>query len=242
MGFPQTVAEKALVNCGRCCCICHKFCGTKIELHHIKQKADGGEDTFENCIPLCLDCHAEVKAYNPRHPKGKSYSESELIQHRDVWYNKVNNNSPFISIEKQTEIDKDLFLSLVKLLGKNSFMDFVQKHNFAGSSFNYSILEPMDEFCYKWNKPEYEFLDLDLESCRVNLYRWISQFSHEISINTFPCENNYGAVPNEWAYEQPERFKEVTDKIHELANEICREYANLIRLGKRKLGVCNIND
>ena len=39
MGFPQSVAEKALVACGRCCCICHVFCGTKIELHHINRKA-----------------------------------------------------------------------------------------------------------------------------------------------------------------------------------------------------------
>ena len=71
MSFPYKVSEDALVKCGRCCCICHRFCGIKIELHHIKQKADGGDDSFENCIPLCLNCHADVKAYNPHHPKGK---------------------------------------------------------------------------------------------------------------------------------------------------------------------------
>ena len=31
-----------------------------MELHHIKQVAYGGEDTFENCIPLCFDCHADM--------------------------------------------------------------------------------------------------------------------------------------------------------------------------------------
>ena len=44
MSFPESVEVAALAACERCCCICHKFCGTKIELHHIKQKADGGED------------------------------------------------------------------------------------------------------------------------------------------------------------------------------------------------------
>ena len=42
MGFPPDVAESALLGCGRCCCICHKFCGTKMELHHIVQKQEGG--------------------------------------------------------------------------------------------------------------------------------------------------------------------------------------------------------
>jgi len=78
MAFPPDVAEQALVTSGRHCCLCHKFCGTKMELHHIQQKANGGEDTFENCIPLCFDCHAEVKAYNPKHPKGRQYTENEL--------------------------------------------------------------------------------------------------------------------------------------------------------------------
>lgn len=89
MGFPPNVAEKALVACGRSCCICHKFCGTKIELHHIIQHADGGADSFENCIPLCFDCHADMGKADPRHPKGKHYTEKELIEHRDNWYKQV---------------------------------------------------------------------------------------------------------------------------------------------------------
>jgi hypothetical protein len=89
MGFPQNVAEKALISCQRACSICHKFCGTKIELHHIKPSSEGGADTYENCIPLCFDCHADVRAYDPKHPKGKKYTESELKRHRDAWYAKI---------------------------------------------------------------------------------------------------------------------------------------------------------
>ena len=89
MGFPQSVSDAALAACGRRCCICHKFCGTKIELHHIIQVADGGEDTLENCIPLCFDCHADMGRADPRHNKGKKYSEKELIIHRDNWYKSV---------------------------------------------------------------------------------------------------------------------------------------------------------
>lgn len=40
-----------------------------MEIHHIKAKGDGGEDTFENAIPLCFDCNAIVRQYDPKHPK-----------------------------------------------------------------------------------------------------------------------------------------------------------------------------
>ncbi|WP_104421880.1 HNH endonuclease [Neolewinella xylanilytica] len=62
MGWPTSVRENVLVKAGRHCCLCHKFCGLKIELHHIKLKSQGGEETEENCIPLCFDCHADVQS------------------------------------------------------------------------------------------------------------------------------------------------------------------------------------
>jgi len=86
MSFSEKVQAEALVACGRCCCICHKFCGTKIALHHIKQKAYGGDDSFENCIPLCLDCHEDMGKADPKHVTGKHYTERELIMHRNNWY------------------------------------------------------------------------------------------------------------------------------------------------------------
>ena len=110
MSFPQQVADAALVACGRCCCICHKFCGTKIELHHIKQVAFGGEDTFDNCIPLCFDCHADMGKADPKHNKGKRYTEDELRQHRDKWY---------LAKEKQE---------------KTNFVELEPKHNHATCS------------------------------------------------------------------------------------------------------------
>lgn len=86
MGFSPQVAEDMLVKSGRCCCLCHEFKGLKIEVHHIEQRADGGDDDPDNGIPLCFDCHAEVKAYNPHHPKGRNYTPSELKRHRDNWF------------------------------------------------------------------------------------------------------------------------------------------------------------
>lgn len=87
MPFSSAVRLEALVASQRTCCLCHERKHTRLACHHIKQEADGGSDAFENCIPLCPDCHAEVKAFDPRHHPGMtSYSEEELVRRRDDWY------------------------------------------------------------------------------------------------------------------------------------------------------------
>ena len=86
MAFPPDTVEKLLVACHRHCCICHKPAGNKMEIHHIVPKSEGGEDSEENGIPLCLDCHAEVGAYNPKHPKGRKFTSSELRKHKEQWF------------------------------------------------------------------------------------------------------------------------------------------------------------
>lgn len=78
MGFSQKIKEDIMVACGRHCCLCHKFCGLKIEIHHIKPQSEGGSDTLENAIPLCFDCHADMRSYDAKHPKGTKYTEKEF--------------------------------------------------------------------------------------------------------------------------------------------------------------------
>jgi hypothetical protein len=95
MGFLHDVMDEALVACGRTCCICRKFCGVNIEGHHIVPESKGGDGSFDNCIPLCFDCHADVGHYNKEHPRGRKYSSKELRKHRDNWYEHVKTmNSP----------------------------------------------------------------------------------------------------------------------------------------------------
>src|SRR5207244_1784429 len=116
MAFPPDVAEAALVACGRCCCICHKFCAARIELHHIVPKAEGGPDTAENCIPLCFDCHEEVGSYNPQHPKGRRFTDDELRAHRDHWYERVRGGSAAHPSEDHLRLDRELFTKIRELL------------------------------------------------------------------------------------------------------------------------------
>ena len=110
MGFPTSVADEVLVRCGRHCCICGEFVGSKIELHHIIQVADGGDNSVDNCIPLCFNCHAEVKSYNPRHPKGRMYTPAELKGHRDKCYKKYGFSDNMTKMDVD-ETDETIFTS-----------------------------------------------------------------------------------------------------------------------------------
>lgn len=101
MSFSKQVVEQALIACGRHCCLCHKFCGTKIETHHIVPTSEGGDNTFDNCIPLCFDCHSEVESYNHNHPRGRRFRPAELKAHRDRWY-RIVKESPLLRQENES--------------------------------------------------------------------------------------------------------------------------------------------
>ena len=83
--FDRTEAEALLVSCHRRCCICHRFCGVKIELDHIVPRSKGGGDAIDNALPVCFECHAEIHAYNADHPRGRRFTPSELRGHKEQW-------------------------------------------------------------------------------------------------------------------------------------------------------------
>ena len=94
MPFPLSIRLEALIACQRHCSLCHVRKHTRMQCHHIIQEADSGPNSFDNCIPLCPDCHAEVLAFNPKHPFGATpYHPEELKRRRDDWYAAVNRRS-----------------------------------------------------------------------------------------------------------------------------------------------------
>jgi len=93
MGFTPKIKEDILVASARHCCVCHRYKGVKIEIHHIIPKEQGGEDTFENAIPVCFDCHSDAGHYFAKHPKGTKFSIKELKKHKESWFKIVEKNS-----------------------------------------------------------------------------------------------------------------------------------------------------
>jgi len=56
-----------------------------MQLDHIEQRSESHDDTIENAIPVCFECHAEIHLYNPDHPLGRRYTPAELRLHREQW-------------------------------------------------------------------------------------------------------------------------------------------------------------
>lgn len=257
MSFPQDVANKALVACNRCCCICHKFCGTKIELHHIKQKAYGGNDTFDNCIPLCLDCHADMGRGDSKHPKGKRYTEEELRGHRDNWYAKVRRS---ISTS-----DQSIYADDIKLFHTicDIFTDEIQnwlRDTDMNNIQPYGLFEPLAHLLYDSKNPSFEFLNVDLESQKSLLLSKTRDFVHFNSAHTFPLGPDMPDVyaPQIWLYNHGyirfdydslpkdsstninvmvKEYESTATKLNELATSVWKQYVDFVRTGRRILSV-----
>ncbi len=83
--FKTAEVEELLVHCHRRCCVCHKYCGVKIEIDHIKSATTTNSGDISNAIALCFECHAEIHHYNSTHPKGRKFQPTELRQHKNQW-------------------------------------------------------------------------------------------------------------------------------------------------------------
>jgi len=236
MGFNKTIVEDALIACGRHCCICHKFCGTKIELHHIQQRKDGGEDSFDNCLPLCFDCHADVMQYNPEHPKGKKYIHTELKRHRKNWYEKVKRSEgSVISESSYLNLDKITFERLNELLDSKTIMFFIRQNGFIEGSFPDKIYQDIYIFLLECELPEFEFIDADLESIKSELKQNLKKLDLLISKHTFGTVSGKQEIPREWELQEPERLDKAIDDFTKLTPIISDNYETLIKLGRRKL-------
>jgi HNH endonuclease len=244
MSFPPNVKIKAMVACGRHCSICHKFCGLKMQTHHIKSEADGGPDIYENAIPLCLDCHADMKTYDSNHPIGTKYTEKELIAHRDAWYGKVANSHGVPSGDTVVETDKQIYNKFIKTLPWDGAISFVDQNNFAGLSFEVRLLDPLYAFINLCDNPAFQFIDSDLEGLKCQLLSHTKKYTSLIGQNSFPCRNSNSSetrrnkIPEKWEWgDNSELYSKAVNGIHSTAQLICDTYKELINMGTRKLGV-----
>ena len=235
MAFSKEVQIAALVACGRYCCICHKFCGAKIELHHIIQKADGGEDSLENCIPLCFECHADMGKRDAHHPKGKGYFPEELRKHRDNWYQKKQTTYT----TQVSESDKKLFNDICNVFQPLKYTLVEVDLSWGTEKETFDLLK---ELVYDEGNPFMEFIDADFESARVRLISAAEQFLNYYKLNTFSCGDRW--VPHIYLMEigeidydkkMQERFEEEARKLNELATKLWTEYQEFVRTCRHQM-------
>lgn len=98
MAIPQSTADHILALCARHCCICRRFRPLHLQIHHIDERAEGGDDSFDNLIATCLTCHSDVHTQTRL---TRRFTSRELKQHRDAVYKLVadgklrGSNEPF---------------------------------------------------------------------------------------------------------------------------------------------------
>lgn len=197
MSFSQKIKDEIFVKCARHCCVCHKPKGLNIEVHHITPKMQGGQDTFENAIALCFDCHADAGHYFAGHPKGSKLSPNELIKHKEEWFEIVQKNkidAPkdiFVDIvvdnpyfegyfkpkfikEKTRFIDRDFYKKTYELIGKDP-MEMIKDLKDRNKPGPYYIpflnkINTYDEFIDYLNGdfPEKNYLETQDENSNTN--------------------------------------------------------------------------
>lgn len=132
--------------------------------------------------------------------------------------------------------DRILFDELTGLLNSDGVIGFLDSTNMAGWLFPDAALEPLRKFYYEWNRPEREFITIELETLRKTLWEKVDKYYGVIATQTFLAHNpDYRSVPSEWECEQPERFWRVVKTLHSLAGEIVSLHAELVRTGRRYL-------
>lgn len=221
MGFPKSVADKALAACGRCCCICHVFCGTKMELHHIQPHSEGGHDDYENCIPLCFNCHADMG--KPSHYKGHGYSATELKTHRDTWY--ARKAEALRTTENVCKADKQQFEAICEIFSQTRHI--LKEHDMA-AAFRQDDIEDLLRYADCSDDPFAMFIDADLEMLRSQL---LSQLKECVSIFRENLFWDEGAsrdlcVSHMWLYSH-RKLEDVTPDMLSAFEEECHLLTNI---------------
>jgi hypothetical protein len=241
MPFALNTREEALVACGRHCCICHRFVGTKIECHHIQTEAEGGDDSLSNCIPLCFDCHADVQHYNPQHPKGTKYRISELRSHRDRWIERVSNATPAIFDEERRSVDRELFAT-IKLEIPESLARGQLKDQCWGQPFSGDVLVQFRRIDRFLESIESEFIDPTCEGYRAEFFLAFRKFwlgDDFLQVSPVDHTANLYRLPKEWTRSSNskvrQQFNDHMNNLNKQSSEAFDAYETMIREVRRLL-------
>lgn len=154
-------------------------------------------------------------------------------------YSKHKRSKQFRYDQHSYNSDKELYDSILKDLTPNGSIYFLRTNNFAGFSFHLSSLDELEDFYQKYsNDPRFEFFHPEIEQKRKTLMADIGHFEDVICINTFPGNrDDLQTVPPEWEEKDPRRFREVVNSIHAAAQQVCIDYDDFVKFGKREIKI-----
>jgi len=174
--FPTKDVNQLLVACKRRCCICHRFCGVKIEIDHIIPSSENGPDTIDNAIAVCFECHAEIHSYNDKHPRGRKFRPDELRAHKENWIN-ICEKRPEIILTASRETDVGPVQSLIDELEFNIKVAEINNIDSIGCSFR------ENEFNRAISEGAISLLNENLKEAVIRAYWSIGRANHSLQLS-----------------------------------------------------------
>jgi hypothetical protein len=141
------------------------------------------------------------------------------------------------NIYNNKKSDRRLFEQFKRVLPSDGSVAFIDTLSMAAGSFHPANLDDLDNFADTWNDAEHEFLDRKLERKRKHLLKLIKEYRLLVGGNTFRTRDGEATVPPEWESEQPDRFNQAVNILHDKAGEVVEAHQQLIRLARKKLEV-----
>ncbi len=196
--------------------------------HLDENPANTAED---NLAWLCLEHHTLYDSTTSQH---KNYTIAEAKAARNRLYDLVESGGHVISnLQQQAagiETDRKTLAEIQAAMSKVPDY-FLSDPNFGGCSFGVHELQAFEAVVVRRNKPEYEFIDPELEDLR---WRFVSE--GEILFNVImsrlrPIRTQEGwySFPWEWQQQASDRLERVAKILDDQARKVGLAYHALIQ-------------
>ena len=143
-------------------------------------------------------------------------------------------------------VDKALFIKIRDLIPPNSNTIYYLRGHHFGGMFEHKLNKPLNDFYYHCKNLDFEFLDGDLEGAKIKFRDALNEFLDMLGRETFPPSEEDGIIESKHLTHRlvpkPQngnwvRYREVVERLNELADNAHLAYQDFIRLGQRKLVV-----
>jgi len=178
-----------------------------------------------------------MRSYDHKHPKGRKYSEPELVAHRDGWYEKFRGSGGSTVLPEHIELDRSLFRQISTALPYNDLILQVQ-NRYAGQPFSRRQFDPLHQFLEQCKDPSFEFLDSDLEAAFAFFKSAIADYCQYVSVKVFVSDDGSELVIQPvMKYANPDAYYVIVYEIVQREGVFLDAYAALVKLARRKLGI-----
>jgi hypothetical protein len=132
--------------------------------------------------------------------------------------------------------DRELFRAFLADLPFEGPIAFLREHDLR-VPFELARFDPLYRYTNKWLDAAHEFHDKAIESARVGFHRTAVDFLDDLGMSTFPMRphGTLQEIPQEWTETQPERHKEVSERLNRKADDVVAAYEKFVALARKRL-------